>query len=92
VATHVAAIAIGRQEAEEKLRSSEERYSRIVDTANGGIWNRRLSRRRAGIAEQFDFSASPEGRFGTLGHRVHGADAGRKWAICWCAWNGDLEW
>jgi PAS domain S-box-containing protein len=38
VATHVAAIAIERQQAEAKLRSSEERYRRIVDTANEGIW------------------------------------------------------
>jgi PAS domain S-box-containing protein len=38
VATHVAAIAIERQQAEETLRTSEERYRRIVDTANEGIW------------------------------------------------------
>lgn len=98
VATHIAAIAIERRQAEETLRNSEERYRRIVDTANEGIWmvdetsritfvnrrmaemlgcsaeemigrptsdftegetaeeaNRRLERRRQGIAEQFDF-------------------------------------
>jgi PAS domain S-box-containing protein len=98
VATHVAAIAIERQQSEEEIRSSEERYRRIVDTANEGIWTvddasritfvndrlarmfgysveemigrpttdfmradavaeaaRRVSRRRTGIAEQFDF-------------------------------------
>jgi PAS domain S-box-containing protein len=98
VATHIAAIAIERRQAEEKLRGSEERYRRIVDTANEGIWmvdemsritfvnrrmaemlgcsaeemigrstsdfmaaeaaeeaNRRLNRRREGVAEQFDF-------------------------------------
>jgi PAS domain S-box-containing protein len=38
VATHIAAIAIERQQAQENLRSSEERYRRIVDTANEGIW------------------------------------------------------
>ena len=38
VATHIAAIAIERQQAAEELRSSEERYRRIVDTANEGIW------------------------------------------------------
>jgi PAS domain S-box-containing protein len=99
VATHVAAIAIEREQAAENLRGSEERYRRIVDTANEGIWivddnskitfvnrrmaemlgysledmigrptndfidvektleeaNRRLERRLAGIAEQFNF-------------------------------------
>jgi PAS domain S-box-containing protein len=38
VATHVAGIAIERQQAEEALRRSEERYRRIVDTAYEGIW------------------------------------------------------
>jgi PAS domain S-box-containing protein len=38
IATHVAGIAIERQEAQEALRRSEERYRRIVDTAYEGIW------------------------------------------------------
>jgi PAS domain S-box-containing protein len=97
VATHLAGIAIERQKAEQALRRSEEKYRRIVDTANEGIWvveddtrvvfvnqrmaamlgyssdemlgrsaldfiadesreeaKRRMERRRAGIAEQFD--------------------------------------
>ena len=99
VATHLAGIAIERQRAEQALRRSEEKYRRIVDTANEGIWiveddtrivfvnqrmaamlgysademigrsaldfigddsrdeaNRRMERRRAGIAEQFDLN------------------------------------
>ncbi len=99
VATHLAGIAIERQRAEHALRRSEEKYRRIVDTANEGIWvveddtrivfvnermaamlgysvdemlgrsalefigdesrdeaNRRMERRRAGIAEQFDLN------------------------------------
>ncbi len=99
VATHLAGIAIERQRAEQALRRSEEKYRRIVDTANEGIWiveddtrilfvnqrmaamlgytvdemlgrsaldfvgeesrgeaNRRMARRRAGIAEQFDLN------------------------------------
>ncbi|HEX4771201.1 MAG TPA: PAS domain S-box protein [Bryobacteraceae bacterium] len=38
VATHLAGIAIERQNAEQALRQSEEKYRRIVDTANEGIW------------------------------------------------------
>jgi PAS domain S-box-containing protein len=38
VATHLAGIAIERQRAEQALRRSEEKYRRIVDTANEGIW------------------------------------------------------
>jgi PAS domain S-box-containing protein len=38
VATHLAGIAIERQRAEHALRRSEEKYRRIVDTANEGIW------------------------------------------------------
>ena len=38
VATHLAGIAIERQKAEQALRQSEEKYRRIVDTANEGIW------------------------------------------------------
>ena len=37
-ATYLAGIAIERHHAEQALRRSEERYRRIVDTANEGIW------------------------------------------------------
>ncbi|HKD08469.1 MAG TPA: PAS domain S-box protein [Bryobacteraceae bacterium] len=60
VATHVAAIAIERQQAEEKIRSSEERYRNIVDTANEGIWiidaANRLSFVNSRMAEMFGYS------------------------------------
>ena len=38
VATHLAGIAIERQQAEQALRRSEEKYRRIVDTAHEGMW------------------------------------------------------
>lgn len=60
VATHVAAIAIERQRAEEEIRSSEERYRRIVDTANEGIWiidhGGRISFVNSRMAEMFGYS------------------------------------
>lgn len=37
-ATHLAAIAIRRDEAEQALRRSEERYRQIVDSAFEGVW------------------------------------------------------
>jgi PAS domain S-box-containing protein len=61
VATHIAAIAIERQQAEEELRSSEERYRRIVDTANEGIWmvdeNSRITFVNRRMAEMLGYSA-----------------------------------
>jgi PAS domain S-box-containing protein len=60
VATHVAAIAIERQQAEEKIRSSEEQYRRIVDTANEGIWiiddASRITFVNSRMAEMFGYS------------------------------------
>jgi PAS domain S-box-containing protein len=60
VATHVAAIAIERQKAEETIRSSEERYRHIVDTANEGIWiigaDSRISFVNSRMAEMFGYS------------------------------------
>jgi PAS domain S-box-containing protein len=38
VATHLAGIAIERQQSEQALKRSEERYRNIVDTAYEGIW------------------------------------------------------
>jgi PAS domain S-box-containing protein len=38
LATHLTGIAIEREQAEQALRRSEEKYRSIVDTANEGIW------------------------------------------------------
>jgi PAS domain S-box-containing protein len=37
-ATHLAAVAVGRDRTEQALRQSEARYRRIADTAREGIW------------------------------------------------------